>query len=240
MFLMLAGTTGAFRAAALFVAAALLNLSVAATNGAGATRRAGEVAYAAGLTLDGERATAGQTFFSGASFSTAANSASLLSLDNHGRVGLSEETALRLDFDAGALGGALERGALRVYAPRGVAADFTTADARVTSDASGDASFSLDARGGYTVVSVQSGALEVSAGGAARLLKAGESYTTAPEPDPRRPPSTRRRVGLILALSAAVAVVAVIVTRIDSAPGSGCTGTIIVVSGSAEPTLPCF
>ncbi len=238
----LAGKSRATRAAALFVAAALLNLSSAATRAATpAHRHAGEVTIAGGVAVDGSAAVQGQTFFSGSSFNAARKSQSILSLDNLGRLELSEEAALRLDFDGAALGGALEAGRLRVYAPRGVAADFATADARVRTDEREAVSFSLRATQGFTEVSVQSGALEVRANGAARRLAAGESYTTAPEPQSRPNLSGRKRAGLIVAIASAVALVALILTtRGDETPQQNCEGVPIIISPGSVPINPCF
>jgi hypothetical protein len=230
----------ASRAFALLVAAALLNISTLAPRAAAhAAPHTGEVTDANGVAVDGSPAVRGQTFFSGSRLAAAADSLTLLSLDNQGRVGLTDAAALRLDFDAASLGGALEAGRVRVYAPRGVAADFSTSDARVTSDAREPVSFALRSAGGFTEVSVQSGALEVRAGGASRTLKAGESFATAPEPRPRRDSSDRKRAGIIIAVAAAVALVAIILGSRDSTREPVCEGVPIVLSGDTPTPLTC-
>jgi hypothetical protein len=228
------------RAAVLLLAAALLNLSSMAPRAAGA-RHAGEVTDANGVAVDGAPAVRGQTFFSGSCLAAPDKSISLLSLDNFGRVELTDGAALRLDFDDATLGGALEAGRLRVYAPRGVAAAFSTADARVSADAREAASFTLRAAAeGFTEVSVQSGSLEVRAGGAARTLMAGESFATAPEPRPRRDSSDRKRAGIIIAVSAAVALVAIVLSsRGDGVPETICESGPIVGSGPILTPFPC-
>lgn len=225
------------RAFALLLAAALLNLStLAATPHATHT---GEVTDANGVAVDGSPAVRGQTFFSGSRLESAGESLSFLSLDNQGRVELSG-AALRLDFDGASLGGALEAGRLRVYAPRGVAADFATADARVRTDSREPASFRLRTAGGFTEVSVQSGALEVRANGSARTLKAGESYTTAPDPQTRQSLSGRKRAGLVIALASAVAIVAIILSaRVDDTSAPVCEGGPIVPSGDTPTPVTC-
>lgn len=234
----------ATRAAALLLAAALLNLSSIAPRAAThAVKHAGEITLANGVVVDGLPALRGQTLFSGSRLAAAGKTISLLSLDNFGRVELSEGAALGLDFDDASLGGALEAGRLRVYAPRGVAANFSTADARVTTDARDAVSFTLRAAAeGFTEVSVQSGALEVRANNASRLLKAGESFATAPGPQPRQNFSGRKRAGIIVAIAGAVALVAIVLTaRGDETPEQLCFGGPIVVSGNiAPPTAPCF
>ena len=210
----------AARAFVLLLTAALINLSTLAPRAAVASAtHTGEVTDANGIAVDGLAAVRGQTFFSGSRLESAGKSLSLLSLDNQGRVELSDASALRLDFDEAHLGGALEAGGLRVYAPRGVAADFTTADARVSTDAREPASFRLHTAGGFTEVSVQSGALEVRANGSARTLKAGETFTTAPDPQARQNLSGKKRAGLFAAIAGAVAlVVIVLASRGDEEP----------------------
>jgi ferric-dicitrate binding protein FerR (iron transport regulator) len=228
----------------LLLTAALLNLSSLAPRAAttNATAHAGEVTLANGVAVDGSTAMRGQTFFSGSRFAAADKSQALLSLDNLGRVELSEAAALKLDFDGAALGGALEAGRLRVYAPRGVAADFATTDAHVRSDLRDAVSFHLRATNGFTEVSVQSGSLEVRAsGGASRVLKAGESFTTAPDPRPQQNSSGRKRAGIIAAIATVVAIVAIALTaRGDETPEQNCFGGQIVVSGIVSPPEPCF
>jgi hypothetical protein len=238
----LASKSRATRAAVLLLTVALLNLSSPATRASTtvATTRAGEVTLANGVAVDGAPAVRGQTFFSGSRLEAAGKSLALLSLDNLGRVELSEAAALRLDFDGEGLGGALEAGRLRVYAPRGVAADFATTDAHVRSDSREAVSFILRAGEGFTEVSVQSGALEVRANSAARTLKAGESYATAPDPRPRQNLSGRERAGIIVAISSAVALVAIVLTHRGDGDDEMLDfgGCVIVPSPGASNTCP--
>lgn len=206
----LASQSRTARALLLLLAAALINFSTLAPRAAVAdVPHAGEVTDTNGVAVDGLPAVRGQTFFSGSRLEAAGKSLSLLGLDNQGRVELSGAAALRLDFDEAHMGGPLEAGQLRVYAPRGVAADFATADARVMTDARESVSFRLRTAGGFTEVSVQSGALEVRANGSARTLKAGETYSTAPDPQTRQNLSGRKRVGLFVAIAGAAALVVI-------------------------------
>jgi hypothetical protein len=224
-------------AALLLLAAALLNLSSVAPRAATTVaKHSGEITLANGVNVDGSPALRGQTLFSGSRLAATGKTISLLSLDNLGRVELSEEAALSLDFDDTGLGGALERGRLRVYAPRGVAANFSTADARVTTDARGAVSFTLRAAAeGFTEVSVQSGALEIRANGAAHSLKAGESFATAPGPRPRQNLSGRKRAGIIVAIASAVALVAVVLTQRGDEEPLDFGGCVMILSPGAQP-----
>jgi hypothetical protein len=226
-------------AALLLLAAALLNLSSVATRAATpVAKHTGEITLANGVIVDGSPALRGQTLFSGSRLASAGKSISLLSLDNLGHVELSEGAALGLDFDDAELGGALERGRLRVYAPRGVAANFSTADARVRSDARDAVSFTLRAVAeGFTEISVQSGALEVRANNASRLLKAGESFATAPGPQPRQNLSGRKRAGIIVAIAGAVALVAIVLAERGNDEMLDFGGCVISLSPGASS--PC-
>jgi ferric-dicitrate binding protein FerR (iron transport regulator) len=132
------------------------------------------------------------------------------------------------------MGGALEVGRLRVYAPRGVAADFDTANAHVRSDSREAVSFTLRAGEGFTEVSVQSGSLEVRAGASSRLVKAGESFTTAPDPRPQQNSSGRKRAGIIVAVAAAVALVAIVLTARGDDETLDFGGCVIVPSPGAD------
>src|ERR687893_595704 len=71
------------------------------------------LAPAAGLSVDGLPAVAGQTVFPGSSFDTAEDSRSALELGNRARLELSGATTIRLEFSDESLGGALGAGAAR-------------------------------------------------------------------------------------------------------------------------------
>jgi hypothetical protein len=233
----LSGKSRATRAAALMLVAALLNISSVAPRAAThVAPHTGEITLANGVIVDGLPALRGQTLFSGSRLASAGKSVSLLSLDNLGRIELSEGAALGLDFDDAGLGGTLEAGRLRVYAPRGVAANFSTVDARVTTDARDAVSFTLHAAAeGFTEVSVQSGALEIRANNASRLLKAGESYTTAPGPQTQQNLSGRKRAGIIVAIAGAVALVAIVLAERGNDETLDFGGCVIILSPGAQP-----
>jgi len=238
--IVLAGKSRVPRAAALFLIATLLNLSAIAPRAAttAAARDTGEVTIADGLVIDGSPAVRGQTLFSGSRLAGNTNSISLLSLGNLARVELTEGAALPLDFDEDSFGGALEAGRLRVYAPRGVAAEFSTADAHVKSDASEAGSFTLRSSEGFTEVSVHSGALEVRSNNSARTLKAGESFTTKPGPQAQQNFSNRERAGLIIAIASAVTLVAIVLTRRGGEEVPDFGGCVIVPSPGADNHCP--
>jgi len=211
------------RAVALAAAAALLNISGAArASHAPARAAAGQVAAAEGLTVDGSPAVAGQTFFNGSAFQTGEGSAASLALGNLARVQMFAATALRLDFDAESLGGSLGAGAARVFVPQGVAASLSTADASVLSDAAaGPALFSVRVTGEGTKLSVESGRVEMRAGGRALTAVAGQSLYAAGGSAPQAAPpqgngmSDKKKAGIILGVAAAFAAILLIVAGQD-------------------------
>lgn len=207
---------------ALLTAAALLSLSIRAGAAAHAHAPSGQVTAATGLTLDGSPAVSGQTFFPGSNASTAERSRPALALDNLARLELSGGTALTLDFSASSVGGLLEAGGVRVYAPQGVAALLKTADASVVSDKeAGAALFSVEVSEDGTTLSVQSGRVEMRAGGQALTAAAGQSlraaHGSAPAPVPPQGQnlSGKKRTGLFVGIAAALAAVIIVIAGKD-------------------------
>jgi ferric-dicitrate binding protein FerR (iron transport regulator) len=210
------------RAFALLAATALLNAAAPARAAVSAPSHtpSGQVAQAAGLTVGGLPAVAGQTVFSGSSFETAEKSRPALALGNLARLELSGGTALRLDFSEDSVGGTLGAGGTRLSVPRGVAASLTTADASVLSDPGNPALFTLQVSAEGTTLSVQAGRVEMRAGGASRTAGAGESLRAAHGSQPAPPQgnslSNRKRTGLFVGIAAAIAAVVLIIAGRDS------------------------
>ncbi|HWS55786.1 MAG TPA: FecR domain-containing protein [Pyrinomonadaceae bacterium] len=213
-------TPVARRAARVFVALSVLNLVTAAafaSGGAAPVRDAGVLTADGAVTLDGAPATTGRTFFSGSRLTTAPGARALLSLGKLGRLELAAESALRLDFSAGGVTGGLDEGGVRVSAPRGATARVVTADASVEGDANAAALFTVRFEGGATLVSVQAGRVELRAGGVARPVNAGESVSSAGGAVPAAPQnlSRRERLGAVLGIGAALAVLLVVLAGRD-------------------------
>jgi ferric-dicitrate binding protein FerR (iron transport regulator) len=214
---------GARRACALLAAAALLNAAGLRAHAAAESARRpapfGQVALAAGLTVDGLPAVAGQTIFTGSSFGTDERSRGLIELSNRARLELSGGAELRLDFSDEGLGGTLGAGGARLSTPRSVAASLTTADASVVSDASDPALFTIQVSAEGTRLSVLAGRVEMRAGGGARAAGAGESLHAARGSQPAPPQgnslSGRQRAGLFVGIAAAVAVVILVLAGRD-------------------------
>lgn len=236
------------RLVALVAAAALLNLTgrAAAAPPAAPPAPTGQVTVAAGLTLDGSPAASGQTFFPGSTASAAARSRPALALGNLARLELSGGTTLKLDFSAATLGGSLEAGGARVYAPPGVAATLTTADATVASDpAAGTALFAVRVSEEGTTLYVQAGRVEMRAGGRTLAAGAGESLRaangSAPAPPQGHNLSGKKKTGLLVGIAAALAAVILVVTgREEEEEELDFGGCPIILSPTDGPPPPCF
>jgi len=233
---------GARRAAALLAAAALLNAAGparAATESARRPAPTGEVALAAGLSVDGLPAVSGQTVFPGSSFSTEEKARGMVELGNRARVELSGWSALKLDFSDEGLGGALDKGTARLSVPRDIAATLTTADASVASDRAETALFTLKVSAEGTTLTVQSGRVEMRAGGAARTAGAGESLHAArgsqPSPPQSNNLSSKKKAGLFFGIAGAIAVVVLILAGRDDDDEETSGPCTPVVSGDVPP-----
>ena len=232
---------GARRAAALLAVAALLNAEGPARASESVRRAApsGQVTLAAGLSVDGLPAVTGQTVFPGSSFDTAEKARGMLELSNLARLELSGGTTLRLDFTDDGLGGTLGVGMARVSIPRSVAAALTTADASVVSEPDHPALFTLQVSAEGTTLTVQSGRVEMRAGGAARSAGAGESLLAVHGSEPAPPQGNRlssgERTGLFVGIAAAIATVIIILAAGDDDDEVEEPCPIIIISGEAPP-----
>ena len=236
------------RGVALLTTTALLNVAVGASAvpAAMVPVPSGQVIVAAGLTLDGSPAAPGQTVFSGSNISTSEHSRPALALGNLARLELSGGTSLRLNFSASNVGGSLETGGARVYAPRGVAASLATADAVVVSDADvGPALFSIQVSEEGTTLSVQTGLVEMRAGGHSLTAAAGQmlraAHGSAPAPPQGQNLSSKKKTGLFVGIAAALtAVILVITGQEDEEEELDFGGCPIILSPTDGPPPPCF
>ena len=239
-----AGASTALRALALLLASAVLNLTAAhaatvanSSNLPTAARAyAGELTVVGEVLVDGSPAASGQTVFPGSAINALEKSRSLVNLGPLGRLELSPRTSLSLDFGGAGTACALEGGRVRVYAPAASPTSVQTAEAAVSSAAGSSAVFSVESDAGVTSVAVQSGRAQVRAGGNVRLLKAGETFTTAPKAEPRKDDDDNRK-GLYVLIAGAVAVVLIVLAaRGSNDVEDSFGGCIDILSGESR----CF
>jgi ferric-dicitrate binding protein FerR (iron transport regulator) len=235
------------RALALAAAAALLNAAgpagaAFAAESARGPAPSGQVFLASGLNVDGLPAVAGQTVFPGSSFETGSGSRGTLELCNRARLELSGGASLKLDFKDDGLSGTLGAGGARLSVPRSVAATLATADASVVSDASDPALFTLHVSEEGTMLAVQSGRVEMRAGGATRTAGAGESLRAAHGSQPAPPQgnslSSGKRAGIFVGIAAAVAAVLLIIAGRDDNDDEDFGGTPCIIISPGGPLPP--
>ncbi|HJU53162.1 MAG TPA: hypothetical protein VJ715_01275 [Pyrinomonadaceae bacterium] len=228
------------------LAVAVMNLHPAAVLGASSgtpVPAAGVLSVSGSVLVDGTPGLSGQTCFSGSTFAVAERSRSTLTLHNRGRVELSAETTLKLDFNDESATGTLDGGRLRVFVPTGVAARFTAADAAVRSDSGQPALFTIETeRGGATTVSVELGQVEMSDGKRTEAISAGQLLSTnggsQPLPSPRQSLSGKQIATLGIGFGLLGAVAAIIFTR-KPAERLDFGGCVIVPSGLTDPVPEC-
>jgi hypothetical protein len=203
---------------------------------------AGQVSPAGDVTIDGIQALSGQTFFSGSTLATAANAFSFVTLNNSGRVELSAETRLRLDFSDSEITGALDAGRVRVAVPEGVAGKLMAADVTVLSDSKQSVLFGAHVEHDGVTVTVESGELKVIRGKETRLLTAGETFSTGSKPQSqsgsRQNLSTGKKVGLFLGIGGAVTLLALLIAGQNDDNATEPCNQVTILSGGVDN--PCF
>jgi ferric-dicitrate binding protein FerR (iron transport regulator) len=193
------------------------------------------------VTINGTRATSGQTVFSGSSITTEMQSESLINLDNQARLKLNEATALTLAFSRFGLTGSLSDGQVNTSVPAGFRAEIKTADASVITSPAEPATFSIRVDACSTNLSVQTGQVEVRAWNRVHSVRAGESFSTA-EVFPAAPQqnlSQRKRLGLFVGIGAAVGVLLIVLTGHHDQPQTeNFGGCVIILSPGGPNTCP--
>lgn len=138
-------------------------------------RPAGELTVSGHVAVNGQNAISGTTIFSDSTINTADNSSAIVSLGKLGRTELMPSSSIRLSFNESNVAGMLDAGYVRISVPEGVSATITTKDGMAV--ASGNAVFTVDTSAGNTVVSTQSGMVELRANGNVQPLNAGKTGT---------------------------------------------------------------
>jgi FecR protein len=216
---------------AVFVAAAILtvySMLTLAMPGA----RSGELSVNGEVTVNGQKFVSGGTIFSGSTIATAKDSTATANLSKLGRVELLANSNLKLSFADNAIIGVLDSGRARVSTPTGVSVNIMTKDGLVVVDGSQIASFAVNTENGNTVVTTESGNVELRSGTTVTKVAAGESGT-AGVPQAKKSDDEEHGIhggalaALLLATGGAVAAI-IYATRHKNDLNFG--GTVIVVS----------
>ena len=219
---------------ALFVAAAVLSvysMLTLATPGA----RSGELSVVGEVTVNGQKVTSGGTIFSGSAIVTAKSSSAIVSLGKLGRIELSANTSLRLNFADNSIQGLLDSGRARVSTPAGISVNLTTKDGSVVVEGKEATAFTVNTENGNTVVSTETGVAELRSGTTVTRIAAGENGvagtpqggTAKKDDDDEHGLHGGALAALLLATGGAVAAI-IYATRHKNDLNFG--GTVIVVS----------
>lgn len=155
------------------------------------------------VTLNGEKAVSGRTFFSSDLIETMETSSAAISLGSLGRVTLSPNSRLSLRFTENSISGKLYSGNISVVNAKGVSVDIETPDDVLTNDKNSAGSFNIDLTSGSTQATTETGSLYSNNG-----MPAGQVQTTSAGSSPLIPV-------LVFAGIVGVAVASVIISRND-------------------------
>ncbi|MDQ3472568.1 MAG: FecR domain-containing protein [Acidobacteriota bacterium] len=168
---------------AAFVSVAVLSVySMVAL--AGAKVASGELSVSGQVTVNGQKVISGGTLFSGSTVVTANNSTASVSLSKMGRVELSPNSSLILNFTEESVTGMLDKGVAKVSTVAGVSVNIATKDGAVVVDGSQATSFTVSTDRGNTVVSTEAGLAELRSGTSSQQIAAGDNGT-AGTPNPQ-------------------------------------------------------
>ncbi len=123
--------------------------------------------------VDGHDVSNGITINTGATTTTAKGSSAVVSLGKLGRVEVFPSSSVNLDFDNGSIKVKLEAGRVRVSSGSGITASVSTRDGEVIADSTQEDTFTVDTECGNTIVSAQTGKVELRAGGTVKQIAAG-------------------------------------------------------------------
>jgi hypothetical protein len=158
---------------------------------------------AGSVKVDGETTLSGRTFFPPGVIETSETSTADIDLNKHGKISLSQNSALGLGFGENSVSARLISGKVRIASREGVSLRIETPDDVFTNDPATPTVFTLDLASGTTIATIEAGTV-VTANGE----PAGKAQTT----------SASRSIWLPLAIfggAVGAAVIAVLIERSD-------------------------
>ena len=151
------------------------------TPGLATQRSAASIAVVGEVTVNGTRTTSGTTVFSDSTITTEKNSSAVVSLAKLGRVEVLPQSTVKLTFDDSGVTCMLEAGRVRVSTSPGFNGSVNTKDGVASADNAQGNTFTVDVQCGNTIVSTQSGRVELRAGNTLKQIAAG-SQDSAGQP----------------------------------------------------------
>jgi hypothetical protein len=162
---------------ALAVAVLCVQSMVALAAQQGQAGPTGDLSVVGEVTVNGTSAISGATVFSDSTVTTGQNSSAVVSLGKLGRVELLPNSSMKLSFTETGVNGMLSQGRVRVSSSSGINASVSTKDGMAVADANQPNVFMVDIECGNTLVSTQSGRVELRAGESVKQIAAGNQDT---------------------------------------------------------------
>ena len=195
-------------------------------------RSIGSISLTGPVTINGQRATSGQTLFSNNRIVTSLHSQSLVDLTNSVRCNLDQDTDLTIESSNAHVSAGLPNGRMSCALPGHVSLQLRTADTSIMGSGNESVIFNVTTNEcAGTTLSVDQGQLQISAAGIERTLRAGERVTTASPPFSFNP---RKRIGIWILIGAGVGVLlAAVIGKKPEQEAAAPAGCIDILSGEA-------
>lgn len=162
---------------ALAVAVLCVQSMVALAAQQGQAGPTGDLSVVGEVTVNGTSAISGATVFSDSTVTTGQNSSAVVSLGKLGRVELLPNSSFKLSFSETGMTGMLSQGRVRLSTSSGSTASVSTKDGTAVADVNQPNVFMVDIECGNTVVSTQSGRVELRGGSSVKQIAAGNQDT---------------------------------------------------------------
>ncbi len=114
--------------------------------------------------VNGEQAVSGRTFVSGGVIETSNTAFANISLGKLGRIGLSPNSVLSLNFTGDTISGNLSGGKITVFSAEGVSVNITTPDKAFLNDKNLKGNFTIDLSSGISAATAEAGTLNFANG----------------------------------------------------------------------------
>ena len=137
----------------------------------------GEITVTGQVSVNGQNAVSNSTIISGSTIVTGADSSAVISLGKTGRIEVSANSNLVLNFSDASIVGILNSGKARVANAVGVSTTITTKDATVIADAGQADNFTVEVECSHTHVDATAGLVTMREGTSDKQVAAGTSAT---------------------------------------------------------------
>jgi hypothetical protein len=135
----------------------------------------GEITVTGQVTVNGQTAVSNSSIVSGSTIVTGADSSAIISLGKTGRIEVSADSSLTLNFTDTGIVGMVSLGKVRVSNAAGVATTFTSKDATVIADSGQADSFAVEVECSHTHVDTTSGVVTMREGTNDKQVVAGST-----------------------------------------------------------------